>query len=328
MKSVGRVAPEIGVAMAFGTRQKRWLAVAIAAVIVVLIVSLTAPGQNLWQRFFSSLRIEKPKAVSVTIPGFSGSASSGRLQSAVGGMLADTTDVTLEEKDEVAPTQAVASQLAGFVVLLPQKRTDPATLIVTGARSVTMRVDRSQLQTIYSEAGDASVEFPASLNGTRVVLKTPRGVRAEYGHCAVADANSPREEVQGPPPRSTDNGDCIVLTQSPPTSADVPAGLDMQQLVGIGLELAGMSPIQRQAFQKIFSWQSALSIPLPRFMRSYDTVTVNGTPGMLLNTAGWRGRTYELLWTSNNIVYSLTGYGSSADAVPLANSLAGPRKQP
>ncbi len=328
MKSVGRVAPKIGVAMAFGTGRKRWQSVAIVAIIVVLIVALTAPGRNLWQGFFSSLRIEKPKAVSVTIPGFSGSAASRRLQDAIGGMLADTTDVTLEEKDQTAATQAAASQLAGFAVELPQKRTDQATLIVAGARSVAMTVNRSQLQTIYNEAGDASVPLPASLNGTRVTLKTPRAVRAEYGHCPVPVANTLQGQIQGPPPPSTDNGDCIILTQSPPTSADVPSGLDMQQLVGIGLELAGMSPVQRQACQKMFSWQSTLSMALPRFMRSYDTVAVNGTPAMLLNTAGRRGPTYELFWASKNVVYSLAGYGSSADAVPLANSLAEPRTQP
>lgn len=314
--------------MAAGTGRKRWYYVAIVGIIIALVVVLTAPGQNLWQQFFSSLRIEKPKAVSVTIPGFSGSASSRRLEDAIAGMLADTTDVTLEEKDQPALTRATVSQLAGFVALLPQKRTDSATLILTGARSVAMTVNRSQLQTIYSEAGEASVPLPASLNGTRVVLKTPRAVRADYGHCPVPVASTLQGQIQGPPPPSTDNGDCIILTQSPPISADVPAGLDMQQLVGIGLELSGMSPVQRQGFQKIFSWQSVLSMPLPRFMRSYDSVTVNGTPAMLLNTAGRRGPTYELFWASNNIVYSLVGYGSSADAVPLANSLAEPRKQP
>ena len=95
----------------------------------------------------------------------------------------------------------------------------------------------------------------------------------------------------------------------------------MQQLVAIGLELSGMSPNQRLAFQKMFDWQFALSMSLPRFMRSYDSVTVNSAPGMLLNTAGRRGPTYELFWTKNGTVYSLAGYGSSADAVPLADSI-------
>lgn len=89
-----------------------------------------------------------------------------------------------------------------------------------------------------------------------------------------------------------------------------------------------MSPTQRTAFQRVFSWQSTLSMSMPRFMRSYDSVTVNGAPGMLLNTAGRRGPTYELLWTHDGTVFSLAGYGSAGDAVPLASSLSDTRSAP
>ncbi len=133
-------------------------------------------------------------------------------------------------------------------------------------------------------------------------------------------ANTLQDQLQGPPPPSTDNSDCVVLIESPPTTAEVPAGLNMQQLVAIGLELSGMSPTQTQVFQRMFNWQSTLSMSMPRFMRSYDSVAVDGGPAMLLNTAGRRGPTYELFWTRDGIVFSLAGYGSSADAVPLANS--------
>ena len=293
---------------------------AIVVLVVVVLLALTAPGRELWHGFFSSLRIAKPQPVSVAIPGFSGPTATRRLPDAIGGMIADTTRSTLDEKDQPAASASVASQLAGFAVQLPHGRTDPPTLIIMGAHSVAMTVNRAQLQTIFREAGDASVSLPASLNGTVVAIKTPRAVRAQYGHCPIPVANTLQGQIQGPPPPSTDNGDCVVLIESPPASADLPPGLDMQQLVAIGLELSGMSPNQRQAFQEMFGWQSALSMSMPRFMRSYDSVTVNGTPGMLLNTAGRRGPTYELFWTRNGIVFSLAGYGSSADAVPLANS--------
>jgi hypothetical protein len=41
---------------------------------------------------------------------------------------------------------------------------------------------------------------------------------------------------------------------------------------------------------------------------------------MLMITGGRRGPTYELAWVGDGVVYTLTGYGSSADAVSLANS--------
>jgi hypothetical protein len=301
-------------------RQRGRQLIAAGVILVAVLLALTAPGQSLWQRFFSSLRIAKPQPVSVAIPGFSGPTATRRLQDAIGGMIADTTSVTLDEPDQPVTSVEKASQLAGFAVRLPHGRADLPTLIVMGAHDIAMTVNLSQLQTIFREAGNASITLPASLNGERVTIRTPRAVRAQYGHCPAPVANTLQGQIQGPPPPSTDNGDCVVLIESPPTSADLPSGLDMQQLVAIGLELSGMSPNQRQAFQKMFGWQSALSMSMPRFMRSYDSVTVNGTPGMLLNTAGRRGPTYELFWTKNGTVYSLAGYGSSADAVPLADS--------
>ena len=308
-------------------RPARWQA-AIAVILILAFVMLTAPGRNVWQGFFSSLRIARPQPVTVTVPGFSGPAASHRLQDAIGGMVADTTSVTLDEKDQSVADVPSASRIAGFPVQLPRKRTDPPSLIVLGAHAVAMTVNLGQLQTIYREAGEVSAPLPASLNGTRLAIRTPRSVRAQYGNCPVPVANTIQGQIQGPPPPSTDNGDCIVLTQSPPAAADIPPGLDIERLVGIGVELAGMSPNQRQAFQKMFAWQSALSMSMPRSMRSYDSVTVNGVPGMLVNTGGRRGPTYDLFWTKNGIVFSLAGYGSSADAIPLATSMAETKVQP
>ena len=37
-------------------------------------------------------------------------------------------------------------------------------------------------------------------------------------------------------------------------------------------------------------------------------------------TAGRRGPTYALMWEREGVVYTLTGYGNSGDAVPLASS--------
>jgi hypothetical protein len=51
-------------------------------------------------------------------------------------------------------------------------------------------------------------------------------------------------------------------------------------------------------------------------------VPVGDTHGMLMITAGRRGPAYELAWVDSGVVFALTGYGSSADAAPLARSAA------
>jgi hypothetical protein len=235
-------------------------------------------------------------------------------------MVADSVRVTLDEPDRTAPDVAAAAGLADFPVLLPRTRTDKPALTVIGAHDATMIVHRNQLQTILAEAGEAHADVPASLDGATVTLRTPRAIRAEFGHCPAPVANTLQSQVQGPPPPSADNSDCILLVESREVAADVPPALDMEQLVGIGLQLSGMSPDQARSFQQMFNWKSTLSLSLPRSMRSSQAVVVNGAPGVLFTTGSRRGPAYALMWSRNGVLCVLTGYGSSADAVAIANA--------
>ncbi|HEY2824156.1 MAG TPA: hypothetical protein VGI83_01295 [Gemmatimonadales bacterium] len=295
----------------------------IALSLVVLAAALNVPmaGGSLWSRFFHSLRIDKPQAVTVSVPGFSGPNASRLLTDMIAGMIADTAAVVRPEADRPATDLAAASREGGFPVGLPAGRKDKAELTVVGGHEVTMRVNRPQLVTILREAGQQDVVLPDGVHGAPVTVRTPRGVRAQYGHCPLPVPATIQGQIQGPPPTSTDNGDCVVLTERPATAVDAPAGLDPALLVGIGLELSGMSPNQAQAFQRTFDWRSTLSVSLPRFLRSYDSVTVGDARGVLFSMASRRGPSYQLIWSTHGVVYSLVGYGSSADALPLANSI-------
>ena len=297
-----------------------WLLALIPAGLVVVLATPLSGG-SLWHRFYHALRIDKPQAVTVSVPGFSGPNASRLLTDMIAGMIADTAAVVRPEDDQPVADVAAASRIAGFGVSLPVSRKDKASLSVVGGHEVTMRVNRPQLATILREAGRQDVIIPSSLHGAPVTVKTPRGVRAQYGHCPLPTPATIQGQIQGPPPASTDNGDCVVLTERPATTVDAPAGLDPALLVGIGLELSGMSPNQAQAFERTFDWRSTLSVSLPRFMRSYDSVSVNGAPGVLFGMGFRRGPSYQLIWVKQGLVYSLVGYGNSADAVPLANSL-------
>ena len=127
--------------------------------------------------------------------------------------------------------------------------------------------------------------------------------------------------MQGPPPPATDYGDCVILVQRPKVTIAGPAPLDVPRLLGIALELAGMSPNQTVAFQSRFDAPTALALTLPRFMRSYDTLSVNGARAMQFNMAGRRGPTYAVAWTRDGLVYLLSGYGNPAAAANLAGSV-------
>ncbi|MGB7023372.1 MAG: hypothetical protein WBD73_06185 [Candidatus Acidiferrales bacterium] len=302
------------------TRRKRGAFWFIALVAVILIAWVSLPvTRRLTHRFFGSLRVQKVQAVSVNLSNFVGPDANPTLQNMVSQMISDKVTVTQSEKTQSAPDAAAASQLAGFRAELLGDRKDKPTIVVTGIHAFTLTVDRTRLQAILQEAGRRDLSVPQSVDGADVQVTIPREVRARYGTCPGRP--SATADVATPTPHTMQYTDCVLLSEGPSPTVNVPNGLDVQQLAEIGLELAGMTSAQAQQFLNNVNWKSTMVAPIPRYMRSYETVNVRGVQGTLLNMAGRRGPTYTLLWAKNGTVYSLTGYGNSGDAVSLANSL-------
>jgi hypothetical protein len=294
----------------------RWLG-ACVAVVIILILAVRVHGESIGSRFIASLRVARPKAV--TAAAAAAPATRRQLLPAITGILTVSDSLALDEPPVLVRSADSASRLAGFHVRLPALRTDVSGLTVLGAQRADVRVNRSQLQTLFAESGRAS-PVPTSLDGAAATLAHPRGVRAEYGHCPAPIDNSLQTQIQGPPPPSTTNGDCVIITETPLATITAPAALDTASVMEIALELNGMSPDQTRDFRALFDWRSALSLSLPRGIRSYEIVDVAGTKGMLMITAARREPLYALVWVRDGIVYSIAGYGSSADAVPTAQS--------
>ncbi len=53
--------------------------------------------------------------------------------------------------------------------------------------------------------------------------------------------------------------------------------------------MAGMTPSQAHDFLQTVDWKATLTMSVPRFLRSYEAVKVDGTQGTLLSMAGRRG---------------------------------------
>jgi hypothetical protein len=293
-----------------------------AGVIVLAIIAVAAnfgPTKRLAQKFLASLRVPKVQAVSVDLSSFVGPNANPTLQQMVSQMISDHVNVTVNEQEQSVADAGAASQLAGFPIKLLTARKDAPKLAVGGRHELTLAVDRARLQAIVAEAGRPDLSLPPAIDGAAVSVKLPRTVRAQYGTCPGPP--SATANVITPTPASTEFNDCVVLTEGPSPVVNVPAALNVEQLVQIGLELAGMSPNQAHEFLQTVNWQSTLGVSVPRFMRSYESVTVDGVPGTLLNTAGRRGPTYALVWANKSMVYSMTGFGDSGRAVALADSL-------
>jgi hypothetical protein len=307
-------------------RSKWWLL--LIPIALILWTTATASGRTQRRRFFAALRIARPEAVSVNVPAFSGPTGPRRLQDAIAAMLADRVSVTPESTDSAAADSASAARLAGFQPLLLASRTERPRFTVQPARTMTMVVNRSKLRTILREAGQPDGGVPLSVEGASVRVETPAAIIAQYGHCPDFEGQTLTNQIAQRPPPAAASSDCIILEEHPPVTVQAPAALDVRGLTGIALEVAGMSPVEAQAFEHAIPANGALALTMPRFIRSYDTVTVNGAPGMLLNTGGRRAPDYELLWSTGQRVFVLSGYGNSADGVALAASVGSTRRRP
>src|ERR1700687_1504008 len=298
-----------------------WLAL---IVVVIVAGSLSIPAvRNAAVKSLQSLRVQKVQAVNADFSPYVDASANPTLHQMVTQMISDKVQVEVNEEDHPVTDVAGAGQLAGFdVVLLGGGKAAP-TLVVGGSHKIDVVVDRSRLQAIATEAGHPDLVLPPSLDGASVGVHVPRSVQVQYGTCP-GPTNASKvvaDNITGPSPTTTQYSDCVRLREGPDPIVNVPAGLDVGGLAQIGLETAGMTPNQASDFLHTSDWKAVLTLSVPRSLRSYQVVKVNGTNGTLLSMAGRRGPGYALIWTKNGIVYSLTGFGDSSQAVGLADSL-------
>jgi hypothetical protein len=296
----------------------------VLAVLVAGAGSLSIPGvRNAAQKSLESLRMQKVQAVNADFSPYVDSNANPTLHQMVTQMISDKVQVEVNEEDQPVTDVAGARQLAGFDVHLLGARKDAPKLTVGGSHKIDVTVDRARLQAIATEAGHAEIQLPQSLDGATVAVQVPRSVQVQYGTCPgpATAGNVIADNITGPTPTTTQFSDCVRLREGPTPIVNMPASLDVGGLAQIGLETAGMSPAQASDFLHTIDWKAVLTLSVPRSLRSYQAVPVNGTTGTLLTMAGRRGPGYALIWTNKGIVYSLVGFGDSSQAVGLADSL-------
>lgn len=305
------------------SKSRRTLFAGLAAVVLITGVLSLPAGRNLAGRMLRSLRMQKVQAVNVDLSAFTDPNANPTLHQMFTQMISDKVVVTANEQDQPAADAAAAAQAAGFPVKLLGGRADKPKLVVAGQHAMNLTVDRARLQAIFSEAGHPDLAVPQSLDGALVSVQIPRAVQAQYGTCpGPASATSAiTSNITGPSGASTQYADCVRFRQAPSPTVNVPAGLDVEKLAEIGLEVAGMNPGQAHDFFQTVDWKATLSMTVPRFLRSYQAVKVAGAQGTLLTQAGRRGPGYTLIWAKNGLVYSLVGFGDSSQAVELADSV-------
>jgi hypothetical protein len=285
---------------------------------LLLAFSLLFPAaRSFAQRLLATLRVEKVQTVSLDFSSLD-TAGTRRLHDALQQMFSEKVVVTTNEKETDEPSQAAASQLAGFPVRLLPTRADTPRFRVSGAHVFHMTVDRSRLQDLVDQAGRTDLILPATLDGATVFVQIPRAVEVSYGNCVV-DRHSTEPPTSPSSPTSADP--CVSIIEAPSPTVNVPSDLNLQQIAEIGLQLGGMDAVQAREFCQSVDWKSTLVLPIPPFVQSYETVYVKGVRGTLLRFPRRERASYALIWVDGGTIYSLVGQGDSNSAVQLASSL-------
>jgi len=299
-------------------------ALAGAAALIALVACLGfAPGRSWAQRVLAMLRVQKIAAVPVETVAFEGVGGSNQAGRMVSQFLSENVVVTMRAGAPVSVADSgQASQLGGFRVRLLAARADTPRITVQGEQAFQLTLNRERLESILDEFGRRDLELPASVDGALVAVHIPKAAFATYGDCP-RQGNTPEPNAPPAAPAPAGLPGCVMLAQVPSPTVSVPPDLDIRKLAEMGLEAAGMSPQDAQAFSNTVDWTSTLVLPVPRNAGASEPVSVDGVEGTLITLRGGRRGMpgYSLWWVKAGIIYCLTAAGSPDQAVPLADSL-------
>jgi len=290
-----------------------------AALLAVLVACFSfAPARSWAQRVLAMLRVQKIAVVPVDQQALQGAQSGSEPGKMIGQFISDNLVVTMRSEPQVVADASQANQLVGFQVRLLSARSDIPKITVQGEEGFQMTLNRDRLQGILDEFGRSDLQLPSSIDGALVAVHIPKAVTAVYGPCPQPGKNRGQK-----PPTVADLTGCAMLAEVPSPTVSIPPELNLQQLATLALQAAGMSAQDAQAFGDTVDWTSTLVVPIPRDAGSYETTSVDGVQGTLITLRGWAHGVpgYSLLWVKSGIIYSLTGFGSADQAVPLADSL-------
>jgi hypothetical protein len=206
-------------------------------------------------------------------------------------------------------TEAAAREQAEFPVRLPVVAGENPRYEWTPPTHVAVTLDVPQLRALFAELGYGDIDLPSALDGKTIEADFAGMLIASYGACS--------EDAPG-------ETDCVALIQMASPAATVPAGLDVDDLGRVYLELLGMPVEEAARLSERIDWTTTLVLPFPHHVNlTHETVQVDGVEGTLIHSqSAYRpAPEYLLTWVKGDIIYAIAGQGEVARALDLAASL-------
>jgi hypothetical protein len=283
-----------------------------ATVVIIAMVAGMNPVRSWAQRVLAMLRVQKIAVVTIDRNMLTNSDPNLHPDKLIGQFMADSVVVTMQPgKPGIAPDMVTAARMAGYPIRNISNLGEPENIKVTGETAFQMTLNRDRVELLLDEVGRSDIHVPESANGALIAVHIPKTVVAAYGNC-----QTPQSATSSPEKKT-----CTYLIQAASPTVSVPPDLKMSEIAEAGLELAGMSSSEAHSFCQTVDWSSTLVIPIPRNTGSYETVNVDGVEGTLISETVPQDDRYSLLWVKDGVIHSLTGTGSSSDALALASSL-------
>jgi hypothetical protein len=286
-----------------------------AALALSLLVAFTPQGGSAAAAFLAQFRSQQVSAVEITpqsqadivrsmnalgnlgtvqVPG---AATSGEPQAVARQVAAESRTVT--------PAQA--AQTVGFALITPDPDTLPAGLTrtpsvkVSPASQVRFTFDKATAQAYYQSTGHPEVSLPDKFNGAALSVSIPSAAILSYG---TGDASK----------------DELVVVQAGELVVDVQGNVSLPEMRDFLLGLPGLPPAVVSQLRQIQNWNDTLPIPVPVDKVHWKSMTIDGSPGLLLNDNSGVGS--AVVWHANGHLYGVAGTLKANELKRVADSLA------
>lgn len=269
-----------------------------AALILSLLVSITPEGRALAYGFLAQFRSQQVTAIEVTPQSQSEimrtlnalgnlgtvklpDGQTGRPEAAVRSAAEQAKTMTLAE----------ASQAVGFKLETPDPATLPAGLDKTPkvqmmpASQVRFTFDKIKAAAYFKSTGHPEVSVPDKFDGATLVVSIPAAALLQYGSSGAKDA--------------------LIVGQAGELVVDVEGKVNLEELRDFLLGLPGLPPAVVKQLRQINSWNQTLPIPVPVDQVNWQSTTLHGNQGLLLNDNSGVGS--AAIWYDHGRMYGVAG---------------------
>ncbi|MBV9578008.1 MAG: hypothetical protein JO057_05400 [Chloroflexi bacterium] len=303
------------VSLQLPTRWRAAGAAIAAALILTVVVAFTPQGSSAAASFLAQFRSQQVSAIEVTPQSqadilrsmralgnlgtlqMPAAASSGQPEAAARQIAAESRTVTA----------AVAAQTIGFPLLTPDPATLPAdlratpTVRVSPASEVRFTFDKARAQAYYASTGHPDVNLPDKFDGAVLSVSIPSAALLSY-----APSGASSQEV--------------VVVEAGELVVDVQGNVSLPEMRDFLLGLPDLPPAVVSQLRQIQNWNDTLPIPVPVDQVHWQTASLNGSQGLLLNDNSGAGS--AAVWHANGHLFGVAGTLKATELERVANGLA------